>query len=253
MSWVAVGVGGSALVGGGLSFLGASSQSKKVRQAMQDYINYTEGQRNTFLNQPESSAIRKKLESYIPGDQGYNADILSSMKSGVQEAYGNSLADMTRLTGKAGAASTGVYTPGRADRTSRLLGQNIAANRANSIRDIHQKNADVALNNQRLAISALPTYLPGMPATQPISPDVFLKKAEEPHWGSFLGPAIAQAGQQIGIYGPLMQRMLGGGQASGGGTLPTPSMNAVNPMNFANEGAAQGYYSDYLRSMFPRQ
>ena len=157
MSWVAVGVGGAALVGGGLSYMGASSSASKSRAAMERYITELNKQRETFLNQPESSAIRSKMGDYIEGNSGYSNELLSGMKAQTQEAYGNSLADMTRLVGKGGAASTGVYTPGRADRTARLLGQNIASNRANSMRDINQKNADVALSNQRFAVSALPT------------------------------------------------------------------------------------------------
>lgn len=204
-------MGGAQLLGGGLSFLGANSQSKSVRAAMERYINEVNQQRQTFLDQPESTAIRAKLKSYIGGDVGYNPETVEGMKKGVYEDYGKSLADMTRLTQKAGAGSSGVYTPGRADRTSRLLGQNIAANRATSIRDINQKNADVALNNQRFALSALPTYMPGTPATNIPSADVFLKAGEQPGFGTYMGPAVAQAGNTFGnmaFMGPLYERMM---------------------------------------------
>lgn len=247
-------LGGSALAGGGLSFLGASSSAKSSRQAMERYLAELNRQRQVFLDQPESGAIRQKLGTYIDGTAGYSDDLLNSMKAQTQEAYGNSLADMTRLTGKAGAASTGIYTPGRADRTARLLGQNIASNRANSMRDIHQKNADVALNNQRFAVSALPTYLPGMPATQVAGPDVYAAAGNTPSMGSFMGPAIQQAGNtwaQYQLYAPIIQRMMGGNMAAGGGTNPGQSMNQVNPMGFTGMDSATGYYSDYLRNLYP--
>lgn len=222
--------GGSQLFGAGLSFLGQNSQSKAVRQAMERYINEVNRQRQTFLDQPESQAIRQKLQSYIGGDVGYSPETVEGMKKGVYEDYGKGLTDMTRLTGKAGAGSTGVYTPGRADRTARLLGQNIAANRATSIRDINTKNADVALNNQRLAVSALPTYLPGMPATNMPSADVFLKAGEQPNIGSYLGPALGQAGNtfaNMSMFGPVMQRMLET-QASNPSAY-SPLLNLYNP------------------------
>lgn len=216
--------GGAQLLGGGLSFLGANSQSKAVRQAMERYISEVNRQRDLFLNQPESTAIRSKLQSYIGGDVGYSPETVEGMKKGVYEDYGKSLADMTRLTQKAGAGSTGVYTPGRADRTSRLLGQNIAANRATSIRDINQKNADVALNNQRFAISALPTYMPGTPATNIPGADVFLKAGETPSAGSYLGPALGQAANSVGnmaLMGPVYERMMAG-------MMPYPNLGAYS-------------------------
>ena len=226
-----IGAGG-ALGGGALSFMGGQSQSKAIRQAMERYIQELNNQRQTFLDQPESQAIRSKLQSYIGGDVGYSPDTVETMRKGTYEDYGKGLADMTRLTGKAGAASTGVYTPGRADRTSRLLGQNLAANRATQMRDITTKNADVALNNQRLAVSALPTYLPGLPATQVAGPDVYAKAGETPNWGSYLGPALNQAGQQyanLSVLGPIMQKML----ASQNDPLTQAYlMNQMSPMGY---------------------
>lgn len=249
MSWAAVAVGGSALVGSGLSFAGASSAASKSRQAMERYIQELNDQRKTFLDQPESGAIRKRLGDYIEGNAGYSNDLLSQMKGQTQEAYGNSLADMTRLTGKAGAGSTGVYTPGRADRTSRLLGQNIAANRANSMRDINQKNADVALNNQRLAISALPTYMPGLPATQVAGPDVYAATGNYPQLGSYLGPALQQAGQTYANFrmmGPIMERMLN----SSGMNAWDPVMGTGVAPNSGGYGPGSSFH-DYYRSISP--
>lgn len=217
MSWVAAGVaGGSALASGGLSFMGASSAAKNTRQAMERYLADLAKNRQTFLDQPESKGIRAKLGSYINGDVGYNPDVVKGMRAGVTEDYGKSLSDMTRLTKQAGAGSTGVMTPGRADRTSRLLGQNIAANRATAMRDITTKNADVARSNQSLAISALPTYLPGSPSTTIASPDVYNQANANPNIGSYLGPALGGIGNMAGQYAifsqlanasPVAQRM----------------------------------------------
>lgn len=218
----AIGIGGS-LAGGGLSFLGANSQSKRIRQAMQDYLNYINNARNTFLNQEETGAIRNRLKSFIGGNVGYGDDVLKNMRAGVIEDYGKSLADMTRLTSSAGAGRTGVYTPGRADRTARLLGQNIAAMRANNMRDIATKNADVALNNERFAVSALPTYMPGLPSTPTIGPDVFMNKAAGADFPSFLGQAITGATQPFlmgAAYGPIMQAMMSRGYGLPPGAVP---------------------------------
>lgn len=243
--------GGAALAGGGLSFLGASNQAKAHRAAMERYINYLQGQRDLFLNQEESGAIRNRLKSFIGGNVGYNPGTLQDMKAGVYEDYGRSLADLERISGKAGAGATGVYTPGRASRTTRLLGQNIAANRANSIRDVNMKNADVALNNERLAISALPTYMPGLPATPTFGPDVFAS-GTPPHIGSYLGPALSQAGQtyaNLSIMGPIMEKLLTS-QAN-----PYAGIVAANMMNGPgyNRFAPVPYFNpDYARLYEPR-
>jgi hypothetical protein len=242
-------IGGSALVGSGLSFMGSSNQAKSSRQAMERYLNALQGQRNLFLNQPETGAIRKKLGSYVNGDVGYDPELLSGMKAQTQEAYGNSLADMTRLIQKGGAGQSGVYTPGRADRTARLLGQNIASNRANSMRDINQKNADVALNNQRFAVSALPTYMPGTPATQVAGPDVYAAAGNVPHVGSFMGPAIQQAGNtwaQYKMYAPIMERMMQGGM---GGMSGLPSAGNSPTMQSGYDMAGS---PEMMQRLFPR-
>lgn len=236
-------VAGGALAGSALSFMGAQSAAKSTRDAMNQYINNLNNQRNTFLSQPESTAIREKLGSYIKGDVGYSPEVLNGMRAGVTEDYGKSLADLTRLTGKAGAGSTGVYNQGRSDRTARLMGQNIASNRATSMRDVTKQNADVALNNQRMAISALPTYLPGMPATQVPGPDAYQGLNAQANIGSYAGPAIASAAGSIGSmvgYSSVMDKMMN-------------SQN--NPMNtLSGQYMMQPGYSptsDMYRRMFP--
>lgn len=202
--------GGTALAGSGLSFMGANKQNKAIRAAMERYLADLRQQRQTFLDQPESQEIRRRMQGYLGGEVGYNPQILRGMRAGVTEDYGKSLADMTRLTKSAGAGSSGVMTPGRADRTSRLLGQNIASNRATSMRDIATKNADVALNNQRFAVSAMPSYLPGLPSTPTPGPDIY-SAGIGPGAGSYIGPGLSQAGQtasQMMLYGPIMQKMM---------------------------------------------
>jgi hypothetical protein len=47
------------------------------------------------------------------------------------------------------------YAPGRASRTARLLGENLAVRKAEANRDITMKNDIQAQNNMRYAISAL--------------------------------------------------------------------------------------------------
>jgi len=203
--------GGSSLLGSGLSFMGQSSSSKAVRAAMERYLQALQQGREEFLAQPETRTIRKTLRGYAGGRVGIHPEALESMKAGVYEDYGKSLSDMSRLTRAGGAGASGVYTPGRSDRIGRLLGQNIAANRANTMRDITQRNAETALSNVRFAASALPTYLPGIPSTVVPSPDVFLRAGETPSAGSFLGPGVANAGQQyanLALYAPIMQRMM---------------------------------------------
>ena len=237
-----------AVAGGTLSFMGAQSAAKSTRDAMKAYIENLNNQRSTFLNNPESSEIRKKLGTYINGDVGYSPDVVNSMRSGVTEDYGKSLADMTRLSGKSGAASTGVYTPGRSERTTRLLGQNIASNRATSMRDITKQNADVALNNQRLAISALPTYMDGLPATQVPSPDVYQGANAQANIGTYLGPAVASGASQyanMSIYGPIMEKMMAS-QSN-----PANGMNAMTLSGNYNMMNPSGGYNPNYERLFP--
>lgn len=206
---------GGALAGGGLSFLGGQSQSKAMRQAMQQYIDYQNGQRKLFLDQPQSSAIKDKLTSYIGGDVGYSDDVLNGMKQGVYEDYGKGLSDMSNMGTGAGVTPGGAYSPGRADRAMRRMGENVASNRAQSIRSINKENADVALNNQRFAVSALPTYMPGLPSTPMMTPDVFQGLNSTSNIGSYLGPAVSQTSSamaspflQAQAYGPIMEQMM---------------------------------------------
>jgi len=244
MTWVAVGVGGAAAIGGGaLSFMGGQSQAKSSRQAMERYLAELRQQRQTFLDQPESGAIRKRLGEYAQGNVGYDPNILRGMRAGVTEDYGKSLADMSRITRAGGAGASGVYTPGRSDRTARLLGQNIASNRATSMRDISTRNADVALNNQRFAISAMPTYLPGTPSTNIASPDVYAGANAVAPFGSYMGPALSNIGQQAGqyaLYSPLISRMLENP------SNPYAAMYMMNQMNQPYSGT-----SEMQRRLFP--
>ena len=206
---------GSSLAGAGLSFMGQQSSAKAMRKAMQDYIDYQNNQRKTFLDQPETTAIKAKLNSYISGDVGYAPDVVDSMKQGVYEDYGKGLADINQNAAGAGLTPGGAYSPGRTDRAVRRLGENIAVNRAQSLRDIKAKNADVALNNQRFAVSALPTYMPGIPSTPTVGPDVFQGLNSVAPFGSTFGPALSSTASsmfmpyiQADAYGPIMEQMM---------------------------------------------
>lgn len=79
---------------------------------------------------------------------------------------------MSRIAGTSAVSKNSgggnVYTPGRYDRAVRTMGQNLAASKAKLIRDVNQKNADMAVSNQRFAVSALPIYTPGLSATPQI-------------------------------------------------------------------------------------
>lgn len=180
--------GGGSLLGGGLNFMGQSSQAKSMRQAMERYLQYIAGERGKFLG--ATGPVKARLQSFIPGYPNYNPEADPTIKN-IYEDYGKGLADVSRVTARSGVTPGGAFAPGRQDRTARLLGENLAANRAKAIRDLQ-------VSNERFAISALPTYEEGLPATPMASPDVF-GAGVPPGLGSFLGPALAQAG----LYGGL--------------------------------------------------
>src|SRR2546427_489198 len=155
--WV---IGGSAIASGLGSYLSGRSQSK----AAQKYIDYLNSQRQTFLT--ATDPIRKRLESYATGNVGYDPETLQAMRAGSYEDYGQGLSEAGDVIRKASVSPGGVYTTGRGDRAGRMLGENIATRRAESLRDITKQNADLATSNTRFAIGALPTFEPGLPATQ---------------------------------------------------------------------------------------
>lgn len=174
--------GGGALGGGALSglgsFLGGSSASKAAdrqaaaqRAALQQYLDYIQGQRNTFLN--ATSPVRQRLESYATGNVGYDKDTLEAMRAGIYEDYGKSLKDVSRISKAAGTGPGNVYAPGRADHAMRVLAQNLAVARSQDDRSVEKQNADLATSNMRFATGALPTYEPGLPATVVPDPSVF--------------------------------------------------------------------------------
>ncbi len=218
MPAMALALGGGALsIGGGVAkAFGGDSQAKAARKAAQMYIDYQNKEREKFLS--ATSPIRDKLMTYSEGKSGYDEDLLRGMKDDVNEDYGQGLADMSRITANSavGKNSGGgnVYTPGRYDRATRQLGQNLAANKAKMIRDVNQKNADVALNNQRFAVSALPTYTPGLSATPQIGYDVFQGLNAVAPVGNYVGdimqslggPAMS-AGMDGLVQGPITERL----------------------------------------------
>ncbi len=213
---IMAGLGGLGVVGGGISkAFGGNSQAKAARKAAQMYIDYQNREREKFLG--ATSPIRDKLMTYSQGKSGYDEDLLRGMKDDVNEDYGQGLADMSRITANSavGKNSGGgnVYTPGRYDRATRQLGQNLAANKAKMIRDVNQKNADMAVSNQRFAVSALPTYTPGLSATPQIEYGAFQGLNAVAPWENYVGdimqslgsPAMS-AGMDWLARGPIVEK-----------------------------------------------
>lgn len=214
--WMA-GAGALGSIGGGvMSALGGNKQAKAAREAAKQYIAYQERERQKFLD--STSPIRDRLMQYSQGKTGYDEDLLRGMKDDVNEDYGQGLADVSRISANSavGKNSGGgnVYTPGRYDRATRQLGQNLAMNKAKMIRDVNQKNADMAINNQRFAVSALPTYTPGLSATPQIGYEAFQGKNAVAPWENYAGSmlqSLSQPAMQAGFdaisRGPIAERL----------------------------------------------
>lgn len=190
--------GGAASIGGSvMSAFGGDKQAKAARKAAQMYIDYQNRERQKFLD--ATSPIRDRLMKYSEGKTGYDEDLLRGMKDDVNEDYGQGLADVSRVSANSaiGKNSGGgnVYTPGRYDRATRQLGQNLAMNKAKMIRDVNQKNADMAINNQRFAVSALPTYTPGLSATPQIGYEAFQGLNATAPWENYAGNFLQSVGQ----------------------------------------------------------
>lgn len=195
--WMA-GAGALGSIGGGvMNAFGGDKQAKAARKAAQMYIDYQNRERDKFLS--ATSPIRDKLMQYSQGKSGYDEDLLRGMKDDVNEDYGQGLADVSRISANSavGKNSGGgnVYTPGRYDRATRTLGQNLAANKAKMIRDVNQKNADMAVSNQRFAVSALPTYTPGLSATPQIGYEAFQGLNTVAPWENYAGGILQGLGQ----------------------------------------------------------
>ena len=190
--------GGAASIGGGIAkAFGGDSQAKAARKAAQMYIDYQNREREKFLG--ATSPIRDKLMTYSQGKSGYDEDLMRGMKDDVNEDYGQGLADMSRIAGTSAVSKNSgggnVYTPGRYDRAVRTIGQNLAANKAKMIRDVNQKNADMAVSNQRFAVSALPTYTPGLSATPQIGYEAFQGLNAVAPVGNYIGDMLQSVGQ----------------------------------------------------------
>ena len=160
---------------------------------MERYLQYTQQQRDIFLE--ANAPVAQRLRSYIPGTKEYNPEADPTLKN-IGENYGVGLRDVSRDVLGAGVQPGGTYTPGARDRTAMLLGQNLTASRAQLMRDTQ-------VGNERFAMGALPTYSPGLPAT-PMPPESAFSAGVPPGAGSFLGPAVTQAGQAP-MYAALMK------------------------------------------------
>lgn len=209
--------GGAASIGGGIAkMFGGMESSKAARAAAREYIGYQERERDKFLktNRP----IFDKLQLMAEGGTGYSDDVMRGMKDDVNEDYGQGLADMSRIAGTSAVSKNSgggnVYTPGRYDRAVRTIGQNLSANKAKLIRDVNQKNADMAVSNQRFAVSALPTYSPGLSATPQIGYDAFQGLNAVAPVGNYIGDMLSgmgqpamQAGMEGIVRGPIAERL----------------------------------------------
>jgi len=204
--------GGGAIANTLGSVFGSNAQSKAMRDAMEQYTRYIQGQRDTFLNQPEVGPIRQKLSEMSTGNYGYSPSALAAMRGGVTEDYGKALSDVAPAALQSSVVPGGgtgtVYSPGRYNRTTRLLGENLAVRKAEANRDITTKNEQQAQANMRFAVSALPSYMPGLPATPTISPSVF-QGANSPDMGLYQGfgaignalMSAPQLGYYLGLWG----------------------------------------------------
>jgi len=199
----ALALGGGALASGVGSYLSGQNQSDAIRKAMQQYLDYRQGQRNTFLSQPEAQTVKGTLGDWAGGKTGFDPSMMEGMKSNYYEDYGKGLADIARMAPAAGVNPGGTYTPGRSDRVTRIMGENVATRRAEGIRGINQANMQQANSNARFAASALPTYLPGDPGSGVVTdPNVFtgLNNPGPDFAGtmlSSLGGVASQAGGQM--------------------------------------------------------
>lgn len=210
--------GGAASLGGGVAkMFGGQDQAKAARAAAQEYIKYQERERKKFLD--STRPIYDKLNRMaVHGDVGYGDEALRGMKDDINEDYGQGLSDMSRIAGTSAVSKNSgggnVYTPGRYDRAVRTMGQNLAANKAKLIRDVNARNVEMAQNNQKWAVSALPTFTEGLPATPQIGYDAFQGKNAVAPVGNYIGdmlqsiggPAMG-AGMQGAVMGPIYEKL----------------------------------------------
>jgi hypothetical protein len=176
---------------------GGQDAAEAAREAAKEFIAYQERERKKFLD--TNRPIYDRLKNYATGNVGYDADTLRGMKDQVTEDYGQGLSDVSRISANSamGKNSGGgnVYTPGRYDRTTRLLGQNLAMNKAKMMRDINQRNAEMANSNMRWATSAIPTFSEGYAATPQIGYDAFQGKHSVAPVGNYIGQMFGDLGQ----------------------------------------------------------
>ena len=89
------------------SFFSGQRKADDSRRAAKEYINYLKSQRDTFLNQSESQAIRKRLGEWATGNVGYSQDTLDAMNKGTVEDYGRGLRDFKRNVAMTGGDAGG--------------------------------------------------------------------------------------------------------------------------------------------------
>lgn len=200
---------------------GAKEKKNAAQEGAKAYMDYNQGERDKFINDPNSAGIRSRLGTMATGNVGFSDPSLKAMRGGLQEDYGKALRDVGDQTRSAGVMPGGGYAPGRASRTARLLGENLAVRKAEGNRAITTANEAQAQNNMRYAIGALPTYTPGFSQTPQMDPGTFQNlHAPDMSMSTGLGsigsammnmmPMMGMMGGGMG-QGPNLQQMWGGG------------------------------------------
>lgn len=189
-----LGMGGGAISSALGGLMGGNRQASAQRGGAREYMDYINKGRNEFLAQPEAQRIRARLFDMASNDRGFSPQALQGMRAGVQEDYGKALSDINPAIKEASVMPGAGYAPGRANRTARLLGENLAVRKAEANRNITQANDIQARNNMQYAISALPTFMPGFSSTPMMGPGVF-QNANAPDMG--LPTALGSIGNSL--------------------------------------------------------
>ena len=211
------GAGTALSVGGGVAkMFGGQSQAKAAQKAAQMYIDYQERERKKFLdaNSPDPRQTHVVLTRQRRVRRGHDAGHEGRRQRGLWTGPRRCLSNLGWLAIGKNSGGGNVYTPGRYDRALRQLGQNLAMNKAKMIRDVNQKNADLAVSNQRFAVSAMPTYSPGLSATPQIGYDAFQGLNATAPVGNYIGDMMQSLGQPAMsagfdglVKGPIAERL----------------------------------------------
>lgn len=209
---IGMGMGAVGKTLGGI--FGAKEKKNSAQEGAKAYIDYNTQERNKFLNDPNSAGIRSRLGTMATGNVGFSDPSLKAMRGGLQEDYGKALKDVGEQTRSAGVMPGGGYAPGRASRTARLLGENLAVRKAEGNRAITTANEAQAASNMRYAIGALPTYTPGFSQTPQMDAGTF-QNLHAPDMTE--STAFNSIGDAMMNLPQMMMLMQGGGFGGGSG------------------------------------